>query len=637
MGNRAGEHRRTFFFPQNPGNFKGGEVSPLIPALPPQRPRLRAPSGRAQTPQGQIRTAYLTPHPGLAFFIVFLGSFVFCRCGTGPYSRETPLPAQLPVPVEIVPARPGGIAEEIRSLVEIGSPPSLDNALTKIKDRDLGVTEFGRIMNAVAAALYTTVYPAIQIQLPSLDPPRTHTYSRILLDAEKGHYTKPPANSHDCLVFILPILAFLRETGQKAPEEALHSALEDLKKAGELNPSTVLAPLFSALIMERLGRAEEALPFFARAYQLSPECYPAALGLALGFSARGQKEEALVFLRDLSARFPANMVIKRQLALIYYQNGEWAQAEPAIKDILQRESRNNEFILMLARVLVEQGQYSQAQVPLDNYASIDGNNRLYLFLRARLQAEGLRSRETALHYLRLLLKQHPEDEEAAVYAARLLIESNKNEEQAEGRGMLTQFLREENPSLQVLSLALQDALRREAWREGRPYMNRLLAERRSVEDLLSAFRLERGQGNHAAALTYAQEAYEKDPAHEEGLIAYISALIDNKHTQEAGRMIETRLNGMEGGSLKSRYYYLRSRLKPNEETAMGDLRASLFEDPRNLNALTAMFEIYHHRHDERRAVYYLKQALAMAPENPKLKRYQTEYASALKDQGPGSS
>jgi Tfp pilus assembly protein PilF len=58
---------------------------------------------------------------------------------------------------------------------------------------------------------------------------------------------------------------------------------------------------------------------------------------------------------------------------------------------------------------------------------------------------------------------------------------------------------------------------------------------------------------------------------------------------------------------------------------MNDLHSSLFEDPRNFNALTAMFEIYHRRRDERRALYYLKQALAIAPEDPQLKRYEAEY------------
>jgi Tfp pilus assembly protein PilF len=62
---------------------------------------------------------------------------------------------------------------------------------------------------------------------------------------------------------------------------------------------------------------------------------------------------------------------------------------------------------------------------------------------------------------------------------------------------------------------------------------------------------------------------------------------------------------------------------------MNDLRSSLFEDPRNLSALIAMFDIYHRRRDDRRAVYYLKQALSLAPDNPQLRRYETEYASLL--------
>jgi Tfp pilus assembly protein PilF len=94
-------------------------------------------------------------------------------------------------------------------------------------------------------------------------------------------------------------------------------------------------------------------------------------------------------------------------------------------------------------------------------------------------------------------------------------------------------------------------------------------------------------------------------------------------------MIDSRINSMTGGVLKSRYFYLRSRIRNNEELAMNDLRSSLFEDPRNVDALTSMFEIYHRRKDERRAVYYLKQALTLAPNNIRLKRYETEYAGVL--------
>jgi Tfp pilus assembly protein PilF len=141
--------------------------------------------------------------------------------------------------------------------------------------------------------------------------------------------------------------------------------------------------------------------------------------------------------------------------------------------------------------------------------------------------------------------------------------------------------------------------------------------------------VERGLGNNAAALSYARELYEQDPQNDEATAAYVSALIDTGRQDEAARMIETRLSSAPGGPIRSRYYYLRSRVRGSEDSVMNDLRSSLFEDPRNLNALIAMFEYYHRRRDERRAVYYLKQALSIAPDNPQLKRYETEYAGAL--------
>jgi tetratricopeptide (TPR) repeat protein len=461
-----------------------------------------------------------------------------------------------------------------------------------------------------------------------VDPPQTHLYARILRDVEKGTYNSPSQTSQDYLEWVLPFLALYAET---RPDRLL-PVLPDLLKAAELNPASVLAPLFLGLVYERTGSLAEADAAYSNAWTLSPECYPAALGLSRVMEGRGQNQEAARFLSDLVIQYPDNLAIKRQLALVYYRNGDWSRAEPAIAEILQGDSRDAEFILLRAHVLVEQGQFSQAQAPLDLYASINSNSRLYLFLRARVQAEGYRNRDAALNYVRSLLRISSGaviDDEASVYAARLLMESSRVEDQTEGRDLLRRLLDNPNPSLTVVNLALQDSIRRQDWAASRPYLNRLLAERRSIQDLLNAYTVEHSQGNNAAALSFARELYERDRSNDEGIYAYISALIDTGRQEEAVKMLETRLSALPGGVLKSRYFYLRSRTRANEELVMNDLRSSLFEDPRNLNALIAMFEIYHRRRDERRAVYYLKQALALSPTNPQLKRYEAQYAAAL--------
>jgi Tfp pilus assembly protein PilF len=500
--------------------------------------------------------------------------------------------------------------------------------LELIKNRNLGEGEFGRAMTAVAVTLVRKLYPDVQTQFPPVDPPRVHTYTRILENAERGIYVPPPANSQDYLELVLPFLSLLGETSG----ESFLNALPNLEYARTLNPDSVLVPYFIGLVYERTGQKELSMEEYRNAYDMARDCYPAALGLARMLNASGRTQEGISLLSDLVIQYPDNVTNKRQLALAYYNNRDWSRAGPVITEVLQRDSQDGEFILMQARLLVEQGQFIPAQTPLDLYGSLYPSNQLYLFLRARVQAEGYRNRDGALNYLRSILRSYPAADEVLVYATRLLMESSRTEDQAEGRGLLNRLLNsagEEVPSLMVITLAVQDAVHREAWREARTYLSRLLQERRSSQDLLYACTVERGLGNKALALSYARELYENAPSFEEGIIAYISALIDTGRQADADQLIGERLAALSGGVLKSRYYYLRSRLQTTEEAVMSDLRLCLFEDPRNLNALIGMFEIYHRRKDERRAVYYLKQALARAPENPLLKRYEADYGALI--------
>ncbi|MDR1210780.1 MAG: tetratricopeptide repeat protein [Spirochaetaceae bacterium] len=547
-------------------------------------------------------------------------------CGGGPRNiSETPLGPPPPAGSPAAPRTSGGMADEIRSLVEAGTPPSLLRALDLIRSRELGGSEFGRTMSAVAVTFMRRLYPDIQTQLPPFDPPQTHVYTRVIRDAERGVYTPPESNSPDYLEYVLPFLAYLSETRG----ERLLSALPDLERARELKSDGVAAIYFQGLVYERSLRPAEARNAYTRAYGLSGECYPAALGLGRIMLANGELQDAVRLLTELLTRNPDNEAVKRQLALAYYENRDWSRSEQAVAEILQRNPRDGQFILIRAHIMVEQGQYLQAQAPLDLYATIDTGNRLYLLLRARVQSEGYHNRDAALNYLRSLLRAYPDDEEGAVYAAGLLMESHRAEDQAEGRALMRRLLEGGKASANIIDLALSDAIRRGAFRDAQPYLESLLSERRSSRDLLNAYTVQRGLGNNAQALSFARELYERDPSDEEGAAAYVSALIDTGRRDEAGRMIESRLAALPGGSVKSRYYYLRSRIRNGDESVMNDLRSSLFEDPRNLDALIAMFEIYHRRRDERRAVYYLKQALALSSDNPQLQRYQNEYASLL--------
>ena len=501
-------------------------------------------------------------------------------------------------------------------------------ALDLIRTRELSGIDFGRMMNGINTVLIRLVYPDSPVRLPTLDLPQTYNYTRIIREAERGNYTRPPENSNDFLEYILPFLAVNAQTAAGFFQDALR----DLTKAGELRPESVLPPYFRGIICEYTGRYAEAESAYRAAYAVSNECYPALAGIARVTMLGGKTAEAAVLFADLVIRYPDNMNLKRQLAVSYYENRDWSRALPAVDEILQSEPRDGDFLLMKAHILIEQGQYLQANAPLDIYASINSNSRFYLFMRARVQAEGNRNRDSALNYLRSIIRSNPNDTEALIYAAGLLMESSRASDQSEGMEMLARLRQTAGSSIEVLSLSLRDAVRREAWQEAQSFLNRILAVRRTVQDLTDGYYVERGLGNNSRALTFARELYDRDPSNNDYAIIYISALIDNARRDEASRLIESRLassSGTGGGNIRSRYYFLRSRIQGDEEAALSDLRSSLFEDPRNLDALIAMFEIYHNRREERRAVYYLRQALAISPDHPRLKRYEREYASLL--------
>lgn len=560
----------------------------------------------------------------LRLLALFLGLPLAFSCGTALPFLEVPIIPREPSEAEsgaVHSFESSGISDEIKAFIETGSPSSLMRALEVIRERDLGATEFGRMMQGIIVILKNKMYPYLPMQLPTPDPPQKHTYTRILRGIQQGIYTPPPQDSQDYLEYVLPFLALIPDINP----ERLGSALPDLRKALALNSHSVLAPYFLGLVYEHTNRLDQAKNAYRQAYNRSPECYPAVFGLVRIMEGAGQKQEALQMLQGLVIQFPDNIPFKQELAAAYFRNREWSRAESAFKEILQQPDPPAEFLLMQAQTLVEQGKFFQALPLLERYAKIDGNNKRYLFLRARIQAEAYQNQDAARNYVYAILKTPTTDEELLVYAAGLLLESDREEDQAEGRALLQRLLAPEKPSLRVIDLAFQQAIRREAWEEAKPYVNRLLEDQSSPQYLLSAYKVERGLGNTAQALAFAKEFHEQIPSNEEGTLAYISALIDTGQKHEAAQVIETHLSADTGGGAKAPYYYLRSRISGTTESTVKDLRACLFEDPRHLDALLALFEIYHRQGDKRRAVYYLKQALAFAPDNPQVRKYALEY------------
>jgi Tfp pilus assembly protein PilF len=523
----------------------------------------------------------------------------------------------------------GGVAANIRALCDEGSPSALFKTLVLLQENNIEESEFGRMMSAVAVTLLIKVYSESRGSLPQPDAPKNNAYSKILAEAERGIYHEPPPASNDYLEHILPFTALLDDTAQSR----FAAALPDLEKARQINPNGALAPYFMGLALERMDRTNEASELYTAALALAPDCYPAAFGITRILQEQGNDEEAVRILGKMSEQYPGSIIIMRQLVRAYFYQNDWADARQVIDAALAIKPQDPELNLLLAQALFEERQFVQMQAVLDKYATENPENRDYLLLRARLQGEGFKNTDNAINILRPLYKLNPDDFSVALYLTKLLLESNNDGEQVEGRKLLKNLMHplknsEEIP-LDVVLLASEDAVRRASWDEARSYQDRILSERRNPSTLVNAFKVEQGAGDSRAELALAEELIQKYPNYEEGRIAYTEALIDSGRHGEAQRLIDARIGALGSGAYKSRYYYLRGLMRGSFDAAVSDFRSSLFENPRNLDALKSLVELYDKRRDERHVIYYLRQALALDPKDPDLLRYQKDYAGNM--------
>ena len=557
----------------------------------------------------------------LPFLLVYL---VFsCNSSPNPDDTDRPRSSESGRPSSAL-----SLLQELQNNVELGSPASLVRAADLLRGQEIFEQE--KALGAIAAALIRYVYSDFELHFPVLELSAGAPYQNIIRNAERNQYTAPSSGSRDFLEHILPFIVFyIQENSGRIDMDRMRNAIPHLNRAVQLNNASVLPHLFLGFALERTQEHDRAIAAYRRALELDRSCYPAAVGLARLYYTQRRYNEALTLLTAVPQPYNGTLSVQKQLARVYAELGEYRQADALITEILRQNNRDGEFLLLRAKILLDQGFFQQAQQPLDIYTSIDNRDRRYILLRARLQAEGLRNRDAAINLLRPLFRSDPLDSETAIYLASLLMESARSEDMDEGRQIVSSLLANAQVSPEALSLAAADSVMQENWREAKVYLDRLLPIRRNTPDLLNAWRTERALGNNAAALSYGRELYNRDNTNDDAVNALVISLIDTGRQAEAGRIIEQRLASVPGGAGRSQYFFLRSRTRTDENTVLNDLRSALFEDPRNLDALIAMFEIYHRRRDERRAVYYLRQALAIAPDHPQLRRFELEYRDRM--------
>jgi len=498
---------------------------------------------------------------------------------------------------------------DIESWIALGSPSSLEKAVQAADDSTSMSSADAKAYSWIAYEMARLVYPELAGSLPpsAITPPESPLV-RSFIDARNGKPSVPGPDAGP-LLELFPALSIFRLKTAAAAGATL-SSVERFYRFGI--PSAA-ADVARGIALERSGDSLGALSAYTRAETVAADCYPATLGKARMLVELKRGEEALAAIAGLTSPIADSAASRRIKAQALYTAGRWAEASPLITAVLLDDPLDSRFALMRAHLLVERGEYKQAGPLLDAYSSINPSDRLYILLRARTAMESAKDRSAAIAALRRGLERYPDDVEMILYAAEVFWGGDPGEK-AEAIAFAKKAIGLGSRSTRPLKILLAADLASGDYVSAAARADAILATGEDYTDTETLYRAYRGAGRLVDASRLAQAWRARDPSSEPAAIAWATSLVERGEKAAAAELIAKLLSGKGSPAFRSTMYWLQSRIQTGDDAILSSLRSALVENGMNIEALAAMSDIYVRKADYQRARFYLKQAIAIAPE-----------------------
>lgn len=507
------------------------------------------------------------------------------------------------------------IAPGILADAQKGSPSSIKAAASALpKPADPSCTDDERVLLAMLNAMMNYAYPSERntVTVPSTLP--ENTYSGILGSLKEGLYDTN-ATDTDFFTLTMPSLILVAYPDK---DGFYDEAEEALLKACTLNNDSVLVHYLLGVLYTRTGRHEQAAQELQRACSLDPACYETAVASSRACINAGRPDEAVEAASLLLAAYPDRMDVLKLCSEAAFAANDIDGAENYVAQVLQKEPNNMDYILLRAKILFARGEYLKVSSLLDVYQKSGKTSLDYLLLRADLQLKWNKNTSSASATIQNALEQYPDSAEARVFAAELAVETGNTVAGMTAEELIAPVYEQDPLNEQALRIMISGACSRQDWTQAYQLSSVLITLNPSADILIQhvSLCLELNMQNEARLL--GSELYAKYPSDEDVQLIYIKVLIASGNRDGARTLIETLLSGAQS-KMKSSLYYERSRLQSDENQKLADLRACLTANPRNEDALFALYELYFRRADYRKAQYYLKQVISLNANDERLK------------------
>ena len=507
------------------------------------------------------------------------------------------------------------VRPEILKGVQNGSPESLRDAMALMRQKSGDYEECEKVLALVSAEIMKLVWTSEKISWDIPLVTEDNPYVGAISSVRQGVFDSSTGNV-DFLTTLLPALVIVNAGTDISVYEPCENAI---KAALQLQPDSVLANYLLALLYERKRNYKNAETYLEFAYAQSPKTTEINLAYARVLRSNGKLAEASKVLNTIDSSYNDISILK-QNAYIAFDAGDYDAAELYVARVLQQTPNDLEFLLFRAKILVEKKDYIHAVSLLDVYARQDNTSIEYLVLRARVQLDWSKNTVAAAETVEKALQLYPDNIDALMFSARISSETDSPVAGKYADELAARVLEKQPGNQEAMTYALDGLIQRENWQEAYTASRNLINLGNTSSELAEKYvKVCLKLGKNSEAYEYAKARHDANPSDEILLQTYILAYSRVGNRDAVLKYIDSLMNSS-SSKLKSYLYYRRSFLQLTEEKSLADLRSSLIANPRNSDALFRLYELYYAKKDYRKAQYYLRQVVAINPNDSSLKK-----------------
>ena len=556
----------------------------------------------------------------LLYVIAFLSlSSILFSCATtssvaktGAGSTTVATATSIPLPVMAERSYFSTIDKNVIKLVQQGSPESLRQAYSLLHKSDSSsYSDSEVVMLNIIYELMNLVWSKESFNMDQPSGPVTNLYTGAIESAKKGIYDTSTGNS-DFLTTVLPSLLLVTSDSKSDFYDDCKSSLES---SLSMQKDSVLSNYLLGLLYIRQEQYKDAIEVLSRIQGIEDNIYEVNFALAKSYTGSRNYKLALTIAENLLTDYSQDIDLLGICAECVYQAGDLENAENYVLRILQIDPSNLDYVLFRSQILIAKGDYVRASSLLDLYGRSNPDGRRYLLLRAQMQKNWNKNNSTAGETLTKALRLYPDDLDIMVFAAEFASETDTLVNGKSAFEYANAVLEKDSDNMTALTVCIDELIKMGNWLSAysvcQPLTNKSNVSSELLYDYIDIC-LHLNKSSEAWDLI--SSLYQKHPDDEVTQQMYIQILISTKRTKEALTLINS-LVPSASSRMKSFLYYQKSLIDTDEESKLADLRSSLTANPRNVDVLYSMYQIYYGRKDWKRAQYYLKQVVALEPKN----------------------